>query len=229
MPAEPQKFRAVLDADSAIGKFAEEWEKHYYDKYQLKVDFSAVRVPIQRQGFGWLMFIAQGLTCNQVYAKCESLFPCWRWVQDLDAAVQGRNDREPTDHYAIWLRDREEPDEELKNLSAIQLAAYGVPGNTLLEGLVLEPWYFRRTSHLNNVNWNLCSGSRSSDGGVPSVGWKVGRFGVDYADSYDAGGGLRSRSVVSWFPFLLSTSYLFLSHRATLTLRCGAFLFLFCP
>src|SRR3990167_690475 len=50
MPTEPQKLAAVLDADSAIGKLAEEWEKHYRDEYAIPVDFSAVWVPIQRPG-----------------------------------------------------------------------------------------------------------------------------------------------------------------------------------
>ena len=195
----PENQVPVIDANPLIGQFAEEWEKHYCDEYELKMDFSAVRVPIQRPGFGWLMFVAQGLACNQVYTKCESLFPCWRYTEDLNASVQGRNDREPTDHYAIWLRDRVEPDEELKGFSANQLAALGFSGNTLLEGLVLEPWHFKRTNgeHLNTANWNLCSGSRGSDGCVPCVRWSGGRFRVCDSSPGPAHGDLRSRPVVS--------------------------------
>ncbi|MEK7653472.1 MAG: hypothetical protein AAB358_03265 [Patescibacteria group bacterium] len=202
MPSEPERSMAVLDADSVVGQFAEEWERLYRDKFGLTADFSQVRVPVvptNFSGFNWLMFVAKGLTPNAVYAVCESMFPCYRYISDLDAAVKGRNDREPIEHYAVWLRDRAEPDEELKKLSANQLAAYGVAGNTLLEALLLEPWYFSRSKgqHLNVANWNLCSGSRCSDGRVPHVGWRDGKFRVYCCSSDGANGNLRARLAVS--------------------------------
>jgi len=201
-PLEPDPQEAVLpvvDANPLIGQFAEEWEKFYRDLFSLAVDFSQVRVPIQRPSFNWLEFVAQSIICNQVYARCESLFPCWRWTPDLDAAVKGRNDREPVESYGVWFRDRVEPDEELKDLSANQLAAYGFSGNTLLEALLLEPWYFKRSGgqHLNLANWNLCSGSRYSGGDVPCVNWLGSKFQVDYIDADGADDCLRVRSVVS--------------------------------
>lgn len=196
MPAEPEKLLAVLDGDSVIGKFAEGWEKHYLDEYGIHADFSGVYVPIHRLGFDRLTFVLRGLTCNQVFAKCESMFPSWRWTADLDAAVKGRNNREPDRHYAIWTRGGQEPD-DIK-LTANQTAAIGLSGTTLFEELLSEPKWFKETKeHRNIKNVTRCDGSRNSDGYVPGVDWSGSKFRVSYYNPDYPSGYLRPRVAVS--------------------------------
>ncbi len=193
--AQPQVLPAFQhDADTLAQ--LEGWEKHYRDEYQLAVDFSGLFIPIRRDWTKRLIVIAQGLTCNLAYAKCESLFPCWKWTSDLDAAVKGLNDREPNSHYAIWIRGDVEPDEVV--MTANQTRAIGLSGTALIEDLLMEPKYFRETGdHLNKRKITRCDGSRDSGGDVPSVYWLGGKFCVSryyagYPNAY-----LRPRSVVS--------------------------------
>lgn len=120
--------------------------------------------------------------------------------RDLDEVVT-ENDRDSVGgSYAIWVRDRVEADEELKNLTANQLGERKVATGTLLECLLLELVFYKENGkHLDMAaNVTLCAGSRNAGGHVPSVEWDsvygklvVGCYSV--ADSYDK---LRARQVV---------------------------------
>jgi hypothetical protein len=136
---------------------------------------------------------------QMVYDKCKELFGAWKYTNNsLDQAVP-TNDRDTKNgHYAIWVRDRVEADEELKNKSANDLKEASTPGNTLLERLLLELKYFKETGkHLDIENWTLCSGSRDSDGCVPGVGWYGDEMRVGWYYPGFRRGILRSREVVS--------------------------------
>ena len=141
------------------------------------------------------------MTLNQVYDVCAKHFPCWRYADDLDRAVPN-NDRDSANGtYVVWFRDRQEADEELKNLSADQLAEKKISGITLLERLLYELKYWDETGkHLDMSNWTLCTGSRYAGGNVPSVDWSGDGFRVGwyYADSHDVN--LRSRAAVPCLP-----------------------------
>jgi len=141
--------------------------------------------------------IPKGLTIEQAYTECVKLFPCWRWTNDdLDALVT--SDRTSNQAYSVQVRNRVEADEELKNLSANQLQKQGIKGITLLERLVLELDYFKETGqYLDVINTTLCSGSRSSDGDVPRVGWRDGGLGVSWCGPDRSDGSLRAREVDS--------------------------------
>ena len=173
-----------------------QWEALYREEFGESPDFSGVRIPEKREDFTRLIIVAQGLTLNRAYDACAKKFPCWRYTDDLDTDVP-TNDRTPTESYAIWVRDRQEADEELKNLSADDLTEKNIKDITLLERILLELKYFRETGkHLDIQNVTLCSGSRYRDGVVPYAHWfgdgfKVGWRYRDYLDPYS-----RSRSVV---------------------------------
>ncbi len=174
------------------------WKRFYKDFFGLELDFSQVRIPEHQLGFDRLLVIAQGLTPNQAFEACQKHFNCWRYTEDLDEATKGLNDREPTEHYAIWVRDRIEADEELKGLSANQLKDRNIHGITLLEREIYElKRWSEAGDHLDKENNTLCNGSRSSDGDVPFVGWLGGEMSVGWDDPRDADVGLRSRAVVS--------------------------------
>lgn len=145
----------------------------------------------------WTINIEKGMTIEGVLAECKKLFPIWRWTDDnLDQIIN--SDRTSKKSYSIKLKANVEADEELKNLSANQLQEKDIKGITLLERLVLELDYFKKTGgHLDIKNITLCSGSRYSDGRVPGVCWSgIGGLGVDWYGPDRARGGLRSREII---------------------------------
>ncbi len=172
-----------------------QWEALYREEFGETHDFSGVKIPEKKEGFNRLLVIAKGMTPNRVYTACAKKFPCWRYTEDLDKGVP-TNDRMSIEHYAIWVRDRVEADEELANLSADDLAKKQISGITLLERLLLELKYFRETGkHLDTQNVTLCSGSRHADGNVPYASWYDGRFWVGWLYPLDQRPYLRSRAV----------------------------------
>jgi hypothetical protein len=179
------------------------WQFFYKAFFGMDVDFSNVRIPERRLGFDRLLIIAKGLTPNQVYKACKRNFPCFKYTEDLDVTIK-HNDRVPTDHYAIWVRDRQEADEELKNLSANQIRERRINTETLTERFIHGFKYWSETKkHLDERNITLCAGSRSQHGNVLSVEWFRGKLFVDWYNPVDlcnsdrSDRNLRSREVVS--------------------------------
>ena len=194
------ELQRVIDASGKVLTGLADWQGFYRDLFGLEVDLSGLVVPAKKKGFDRLIVVAQGMTPQRLYDKCAELFPCWKWTDDdLDKIVQ--SERTAKDGaYTVWFRDVIEADEDLKNLSANDLAKKSIPGITLKERFLYELKYFKETGdHLDVVNWTLCSGSRYSDGGVPRVHWgPVGRrLGVHWAHPESSGPGLRSRRAVS--------------------------------
>ena len=130
-----------------------------------------VEIPKCQVGRSRLIVVPQGLTMNHVIVFFRTQFTVSLYADDLDRAVT-KNDRTNGKTYAIWVQDVVEADEELKGLSANDLAEKKIPGITLLERLLHEVLYFSETNkHLDIENSTLCAGSRRSDGFVPAVGW----------------------------------------------------------
>ena len=176
-----------------------EWKEFYNDLFGIKVNFSNLQIPEKPKGFERLIIVAKGMTSQRLFDKCEELFSCWKWTDEsLDKVVNSVRAAENGD-YAIWLRDRVEPDKELKNLSANKLKKRGISSITLEERLIYELKYFKETGrHLDISNITLCSGSCSSNGFVPGVCWYSDKLRVDWyypgTHRYDS---LRSRQAVS--------------------------------
>ncbi len=171
------------------------WQRFYKKFFNMRVN---VRIPEKQSGFGRLILVPKGIMANQIFEVCQKNFSCWRYTEDLDEAIKGRNDRETTQDYAIWVRDTQEADEELKNLSADTLKEKNIKGITLLERLIFELKFWDETGrHLDEKNVTLCAGSRFSDGGVPHADWRDSEFAVDWYSPQDAGSNLRARAVVS--------------------------------
>jgi len=119
----------------------------------------------------WEIKIKEGQTIESTLEECKKLFPIWRWTGDnLDQTVN--SERTSKKAYTVKVRANIESDEELKNMSADDLKEKGIVGITLLERLQLEIDYFKETGeHLDIDNITSCTGSRDSDGDVPSVYW----------------------------------------------------------
>lgn len=180
-----------------ISRILEDWDG-FYGKV-LGIKLGDIQVPDHQPGFDRLIVIAKGLTLNQALGACKERFNSWSYIDDddFDGAVP-TNDRESSKAYAIWVRDRVEADEELKNKSANDLEEEGVLGITLLERIILELKYYQETgSHLDREKITLCSGSRCSDGCVPCCWWDGVEFCVGWCGPSVSGSSLRSRAVVS--------------------------------
>jgi hypothetical protein len=182
-------------------KLVNEWQKFYQKVFNITADFSQVRISSQRDGFNWLVIMLQGLTAQKLFDKCKELFCAWKWTdKNLDEILdQTKSARNPASgNYAIWLRDRVEADEELKNRSANNLQQSNIQGITLEERLLLELFhYWKHKKHLDIDNVTLCSGSRDNDGRVPGVRWYSydDRLSVYWYHPDGAGGSLRAREV----------------------------------
>jgi len=201
-PLDPEwvagELQRIIDASGKVLTEITDWQQFYHDLFGLEIDLLGLSVPAKKKGFDRLVIVAQGMTLQRLYDNCVKLCPCWKWTDDdLDKIVQSeRTAKDGT--YAVWFRDVVEADEELKNLSANDLKEKGIPGITLEERLLMELKYFKETgNHLDIKSWTLCSGSRYSNGEVPSVHWHSDGLGVGWYHPDNADGGLRSRRAVS--------------------------------
>ena len=192
------QIRKIFSATNPYAELLVDWQTFYNDIFGIGTDFSSLVIPEKRADFNRLLIIAQGMPPQRLYDKCHELFPCWKWTDnDLNKIV--KSDRSAKDNtYAIWIRDRVEADEELKNLSADDLKQRSITGITLEERLVYELKFFKETGkHLDIANWTLCSGSRFGDGHVPDVYWSGGKMRVSWYYADYSSDGLRSRQAVS--------------------------------
>lgn len=170
------ELQRIIEVRVGLGEevsvLLDEWQQFYRDLFGLEVDFSGLSVPARKKGFDRLIVVAQGMTPQRLYDKCTELFPCWKWIyQNLDEVVQFERTSKDGP-YAVWFRDTVEADEDLKDLSANDLAKRKIPGITLEERLLMELKYFKETGyHLDIATVTLCSGSRYSGGDVPGVCW----------------------------------------------------------
>jgi hypothetical protein len=175
------------------------WQKRF-DEAGITCDTSNVKIPKQPPGLNRLIINPQGLMLNKQVEILRTKFKMCIYVYDLDRMIEHNDRSNEEGAYAIWVRDNVEADEEYKSLSANDISAKKIIGQTLLERLLHEWAYFDETGkHLDVKNVTLCTGSRHSDGLVPRVFWHsvdrevlVGWYRPD-----DSGEGLRIRAVVS--------------------------------
>jgi hypothetical protein len=170
----------------------------YKEFFGMDLDFSGVHIPKRVSVFDYLLIIAESLSLDKVYEACIKNFPCSRYGYEDMWLAAVRNDRSPIKHYAIWVRDIQESDEELRNLSANQISGRGIKTETLMERLIHELIYWHNTKkHLDMKSTTLCAGSRDKDGRVPCVNWCGVNMNVSCYSSSHSGDFLRARQVVS--------------------------------
>ena len=193
-----QKDDNVRARATGVGVQLGEQLRFYREVFDLDVDIADLKLPSERDGFGWLLLVPKWASANLAWAKCWARFKsCNSYLGDELNKTVPTNERDPAKlgTYAIRFRDRVEADEEWKDASANSIVTKKISTITLLERLLLELWYHWKTcgKHLDIVNWTLCSGSRSSDGRVPDVNMSGGGFSVDWSRPDSSGGGLRPR------------------------------------
>lgn len=169
--------------------------KMFYKELWIECDFTNLIIPKRKKGFNRLIVVAQGMTPNRVYDLMKKLMPVRKFTDNLDIIV---SDRAATENYAIWVRDRAEADEELKDLSANDLKTKNIPGITFEERCLYEIKFFKETNkHLDTKNITLCSGSRLPYGHVPFVHLDVSEVRMHWDGPDYHYPNMRSRAVVS--------------------------------
>lgn len=199
--SEPRKRAEVAKDDD---KIRTHWEELWRD-LGVKFDPAKVVIPACQGDFTRVLMMPRGLTQNNLYDICKGMFPCQCHVNqdilpgNLDMAVP-YHDRFPlTRSCVIRVRDRVEADEELKNLSADQLAKAEIATETLLERMVHEVDFFKTSKkHLDMADTStLCAGSRDACGRVLGADWSGGIFDVHWYELDVATNNLRARAIIS--------------------------------
>lgn len=175
------------------------WWVALWAEFGFTTDLATIVLPTVSVGFGpvRLVVIPQGLTIQKAWEIAKSLFPCYSYIgRNLDEAIP-TNDRMADKAYAVAFRDRGEADEEFKNLSANDLKDRNHKGITVLETIVDEIGFYKKTGgHRDIQSVTLCAGSRYSDGGVPGSYWNDDEFYLFWYVPDDRCDRLRSREAV---------------------------------
>ncbi len=165
----------------------------------LFVNTSTLNKPVSHHGFNSLIVVHEQLTLNELLRILQSEFEIKTDIIDFDSAVPA-NDRSPKyGTYSVLVRNRLEADAELKNILPILAVEMEVAGMTLMERLLLEYKFFKKTGkHLDTESHTICSGSRYADGSVPLVGWNSleSVLEIDFASADETGPQQRIREVV---------------------------------
>lgn len=184
---------------SRLKHVLKEWEVFYFEVFGMRVDLSDFKVPRPRSGFERLIVVAQGLTPQKIVETLKkyqvSVAQYWRNLNELVSI------RKTYKTYAVWVRDRREPDAELGGKNPEQLEVEGIKTTTLEESLLFHLKYFRETGHhLDVEHFNICAGSCDNDGYTAAISWNrvtSTAITIDKCNWRVSGGGnIRARQVI---------------------------------
>lgn len=175
------------------------WLAFYRQRFPREFDaaggekaFRSIQIPEERTDFIWLVVVLQGITTKQVYDLCEALFDT-----DIAKGVGGidfnllADERDNKKSYAIWVRARQEADNELAGQKPMGIKAKKLKTMTLVERMLLELRYFTEFGdHLDKDFKTICTGSPLPNG-VATAGQDNNKFFVgwehpDYTSSKHA-------------------------------------------
>ena len=159
---------SISDVSGVLG----DWQDFYKKFFGLTLDLSGLQIPERVEGFDRLIVISKGIHLNQVWNVHEKRdIPRWQWwTGSLEKAMQESERGQVKETYAFWVRDAVEADEDLKNLSAVEIAEQKIDTENLLERLIHGFKHFDETGkYLDVINVTLCASSRYADGSVPYV------------------------------------------------------------
>jgi len=106
------------------------WAKFYHEEFGIRLDTTKIKIPAHQNGWNYLIVVAQGLTPEKIFAAMKRKMPAWKYLDNLDSI---ESVRKADKTYAVWVRDRQEADEELKDKSANDLNGDGTNCITLEE------------------------------------------------------------------------------------------------
>ncbi len=162
------------------GTILRDWSKFYKKYFGITADFSTIRIPAKVIDLDRLIVIVEGISINQVYETGKKNFGSWKWCSaDIESNMRPEERGQVKATYAIWVRNGQEADDDLHDMSAHMIAGQKIDTENLLERLVHGFKYWSETkTHLDIKTVTLCASSRCSVGYVPCVG-RCGRGDVD--------------------------------------------------
>jgi len=182
---------------------------------RLGVDPEKIIPPDPSNAFPRILVMQSGPKISERIKQCKELFPVRCYWPDPDNQIVSERETEDAP-YAIRLRDRIAPDEELKEVSAVQLLTeHRIKAITLAEAIEHEYQYFLKTGgHLGGGNLTMCAGSRDRHSFkkhvpgyampiacildlVPYVAWRHGALCIDWCHAEGASPYLRARQVIT--------------------------------
>ncbi len=189
---------------SNILTLIEDWQRFFYEIFNIRADFSDVSIPPAPDEFVWPICVPGGMTTEQAFSGGELQFPIEKRIKKrtnelLDDVLDCSFGREILrNSYIVRVHPNIEADGDLKNLSADDIATRKINTLTLKERFLLGRFlYWKEKIILDREMVTLCAGSRYSDGYVPSVCWYVGRLEVHWDSSDSRYDHLRARRAVS--------------------------------
>ena len=149
-----------------------DWRSFYRRFFKIDLKLSELRIPAHIEGFDRLIIIPTGISIDLVVrAHIDRSIPFWKWCAgNLESVMQESERGVIKTSRVLWVRDGQEADEELKNLSAEMIAEQKIDTENLFERLVHGLKFYDETGeHLDVTNVTLCAGSRYAVGDVPRV------------------------------------------------------------
>ncbi|OGZ65418.1 MAG: hypothetical protein A3C50_03705 [Candidatus Staskawiczbacteria bacterium RIFCSPHIGHO2_02_FULL_43_16] len=207
--APPAKVQVVAMAFTPFDRQLQEQEDFFKKYFGFKLDLGGVKIPQHKEGFDRLIIVPRELAepwktgnaksrvqpLNWLYSVCEANFKCWRYANNLDAAIPNHDRHPQNGTYALLVRDRVEADEENKNLPARHFWDNKLSTEGIIERILHElKCWDESGNHLDVKNYTLCPASRYSGGGVPDAYLHGREFCVGCASPVGRGGGWRARS-----------------------------------
>jgi len=193
-----KRKREIIPID--FGPWLADWERFYRKTFGHKYDFSGIVIPETDDIFAWPICLAGDISTEDWLSAGKNPPFNWKWTDKrLDDVIDLSFGRDGWDkQYITRLKANVEADEDLKNLSANQIAGRKINTAGLRERLAIGRFlYWRDKIILDQQAITLCVGSRFDGGRVPVVDWNGGKLLVYWFYPGFAFPLLRSRQAVS--------------------------------
>ncbi|MCC2630971.1 MAG: hypothetical protein K0S38_780 [Candidatus Paceibacter sp.] len=154
---------------STVDQQIKQLTKMYRELLQWKVSFKKdIVIPNRREGHDRLLIIPEGFHLESMRCLCEQLFGTGvRARKNFSSQHEHKNERNPTETYAIWVSSSPSPD--LIGMSDDDLEAKNILSMTLIEGCINQVYHWYTTGqHLQG--FTVCAGSECDNGYIPCVG-----------------------------------------------------------
>ncbi len=198
-------LQSIISTRRDFSQIKSQWKRFYKEVFGIRADFSQLTVPEADSVYSLLVINYPKVTLTDLHSGGKDPQLNWKYTdQKLDDVIDwqfGRDAIAQKQAYIVRVRANNEADEDMKNISAKKIDTKSINTITLKERLLLGRflWWSEQVI-LDKKFVTLCSGSRFTDGHVPSVDWDDGEVIVNWYHFEIAFDVLRARRAVS-LPF----------------------------